>query len=109
MVFHSRPYKKDLVPFAKGGRVIKHVGKGAREQSLKGGESLTGGDPFSRMANRYPTSPQDLGAGNAVGTLGGPPIPPSPVPTGSKPPAAPTALMPSSDTGGGAPDEDDAA
>jgi len=108
-MFHNKPFKKDLTPFAKGGKVVKHVGKGATEQSTRGGRAtITGGDPFARMANRYPTSPQDLGAGDSVGTLGGPPMPPSPVPMGSKPPSAPTAMMPP-DTGGGEPDTDDAA
>ena len=65
-MFHSKPFKKDLTLFAKGGKVVKHVGKGAREQSSMGG-SLTGGEPFARMDNRYPkAAAEDLG-GDAAG------------------------------------------
>jgi hypothetical protein len=105
MVFHNRPFKKDLTPFAKGGRVVKHIGKGAREGSSG---ALTGGDPFGRMANHYP-KPSDLAPSGAG--LGGPPTsqPTSPVPMGSRPPQSPTAMMPDSGGGGMEPDEDDAA
>jgi hypothetical protein len=87
-MFHSKPYKKDITPFAKGGKVVKHVGKGAREQSTLGGRStLTGGDPYARMTNNYPKPPpQDFSAPT--------PQPAPPVPTGSQPPSAPTAMMP---------------
>lgn len=99
MVFHTKPFKKDITPFAKGGKVVKHVGKGAREQSGGGAfNSLTGGDAMARMANNYPKAP----AGPApTESMGGPPMPPS----GSS--AAPTAMMPPA--GGMEPDEDDAA
>jgi hypothetical protein len=96
MVFHNRPFKKDLTPFAKGGQVIKHLGKGAREQSARGGETMTGGDPYSRMSNRYPkATTQDL-ANEPDSEPASPSPPPSPVPMGSRPPAAPTAMMPPS-------------
>jgi hypothetical protein len=92
-MFHDRPYKKDLTALAKGGKVVKHVGKGAREQSTSGGtrSTLTGGDPMMRMTNSYPKPPPaDFST----------PSPQSapPVPIGSQPPAAPTAMMP--DSGG---------
>lgn len=107
MVFHNRPFKKDLTKLAKGGSVVKHIGKGAREQSARGGSTLTGGDPFARMANRYPKpTPADLGDQESLTPTSsqGPATPP--VPMGTRPPNAPTALMPSA---GGEPDEDDAA
>jgi hypothetical protein len=103
-MFHSKPFKKDLTPFAKGGRVVKHVGKGGREQSTRGGETLTGGDPFGRMANHYPKM-SDLAPSG--GSLGGPPTSAPPVPQGQRPPSAPTAMMPDSGGGGMEPDEDD--
>jgi len=93
-MFHSKPYKKDLQAFAKGGKVVKHVGKGAREQKRGPGgfESMTGGDALARMANSYPKTP----VAPSGGSLGGPSLgsAPSPVPQGSRPPAAPTAMMP---------------
>lgn len=102
-MFHSKPFKKDLTPFAKGGKVVKHIGKGAKEQSNTSFGSLTGGDALARMANSYPKA----AAGPApTESLGGPPMGSSPpVPQGSRPPGAPTAMMP----GGGEPDEDDMA
>lgn len=88
-MFHSKPFKKDITAFAKGGKVVKHVGKGAREQSSRGGETLTGGDPYARMSNRYPKpAPQDLGDPD--------PAPSPPVPTGPRPGGSPTAMMPPS-------------
>jgi hypothetical protein len=103
-MFHSKPFKKDLTPFAKGGKVVKHVGKGAREQSNSSFGSLTGGDAMARMANNYPKTP----AGPApTESMGGPPLGSSPVPMGTRPPGAPTAMMPPA--AGGEPDEDDAA
>jgi hypothetical protein len=104
-MFHSKPFKKDLTPFAKGGKVVKHVGKGAKEQTRGPGgfESLTG-NSMARMANSYPKAP----AGPApTESLGGPPMS-SPVPQGSRPPGAPTAMMPPSG-GGEEPDGDEAA
>ena len=49
-------FKKDLTPFAKGGKVVKHKGKGASEQRTRSGEQemLTGGDRFGRAMGRYP-------------------------------------------------------
>ena len=90
-MFHNKPFKKDITPFAKGGKVVKHIGKGAKEQSRSGGfETMTGGDPFARMANRYPkSSPADL-APPAETDSG----PPPPVPMGSKSGGAPSAMMP---------------
>jgi hypothetical protein len=90
-MFHNKPFKKDITPFAKGGKVVKHIGKGAKEQSRSGGfETMTGGDPFARMANRYPkSSPADL-APPAETDSG----PPPPVPMGSKGGGAPSAMMP---------------
>jgi len=105
-MFHSKPFKKDITPFAKGGKVVKHVGKGAREQTRSPGgfESLTGGS-MARMANSYPKA----AAGPApTESLGGPALGSSPVPMGSRPPAAPTAMMPPSG-GGEEPDGDEAA
>jgi hypothetical protein len=105
-MFHSKPFKKDLTPFAKGGKVVKHVGKGAREQTRGSGgsESLTGADSLARMANSYPKA----AAGPApTESLGGPALGSSPVPMGSRPPPAPTAMMPSG--GGEEPDGDEAA
>lgn len=92
-MFHQKPFKKDITPFAKGGKVVKHVGKGAREQKrgYGGSESLTGADALSRMANSYPKE----ASAPSGGSLGGPPLgSSSPVPMGSRPPAAPTAMMP---------------
>jgi hypothetical protein len=98
MVFHNRPFKKDLTKLARGGSVVKHIGKGAREQSARGGSTLTGGDPYARMANRYPKpTPADLGGESLTPTSSQ--GPPSPVPMGNRPPGAPTAMMPPS--GGG--------
>lgn len=93
-MFHSKPFKKDLTAFAKGGKVTKHVGKGAREQKrgFGGSESLTGADTLARMANSYPKTPSEPSGGS----LGGPALSSSPVPQGSRPPAAPTAMMPPS-------------
>lgn len=49
-------YKKDITPFAKGGSVTKHKGKGATEQRNppRTRESLTGGSPLGRAMNTYP-------------------------------------------------------
>jgi len=94
-MFHSKPFKKDITPFAKGGKVTKHVGKGAREQTrgFGGSESLTGADSLARMANSYPKAAPS--GPSSVGNLGGSSMGSSPpVPQGSRPPAAPTALMP---------------
>lgn len=89
-MFHSKPFKKDITPFAKGGKVVKHTGKGAREQSSRFGESLTGGNPYARAMNQYPKPPNLEPSG---GGLGGPPTS-SPVPMGQQPGNAPTAMMP---------------
>jgi hypothetical protein len=91
----SRPYKKDLTPIGSGG-ITKHTGKGATEQRGFGG-SLTGGNPFERMGNRYPKASADDLA---------PPEndePPPPVPQGAPPSRGPTAMMP----GGGGDDDDE--
>jgi hypothetical protein len=103
-MFHNKPFKKDLTAFAKGGKVVKHVGKGAREQSSSGGfGSLTGGDAMARMANNYPKAP----AGPApTESMGGPALGSSPVPMGSRPPGAPTAMMPGGIGGGGGEEEE---
>ena len=105
-MFHGKPFKKDLTPFAKGGKVVKHVGKGAREQTRgRGGyESMTGSDTLARMANSYPKAP----AGPApTESLGGPPLgSTAPVPMGSRPPAAPTAMMPGNIGAGGGDEEE---
>jgi hypothetical protein len=99
MIFHNKPFKKDITAFAKGGKVVKHVGKGATEQSRgRGMDTITGADQLSRMANSYPKTP----SGGSVGNLGGPPTSTPPVPMGSQSSAAPTAMMPPSE-----PDEDD--
>jgi len=93
-MFHSKPYKKDIQAFAKGGKVVKHVGKGAKEQSTRGNSfaSMTGGDAMARMANSYPKAP----AGPApTESLGGPPMQSAPpVPMGSRSEGAPSAMMP---------------
>ena len=87
-MFHSKPFKKDITPFAKGGKVVKHVGKGAREQSPgRGFETMTGGNPYERMANRYPKSAPEPAPESAM--------PAPPVPMGSRGGSAPTAMMPS--------------
>ena len=92
-----RPFQKDLTPLRKGGPVRKYVGKGSTEQRNAPGarETLTGGGPFDRLANRYPKpSVEDLAPPEEE--------PEPPVPTGSAPARMPTAMMP----GGGA-DEDE--
>ena len=97
-MFHSKPFKKDITPFAKGGQVVKHIGKGAKEQSRSSGgmETMTGGDPFARMSNRYPKpSPVDLAPPAEAETA----APPPPVPMGAKGGSAPSAMMPG-DIGG---------
>jgi len=38
-------FKKDITPFAKGGKVIKHKGKGSAERRP---------DPMTQMTSRYP-------------------------------------------------------
>ena len=88
-MFHSRPFKKDITPFAKGGKVVKHIGKGAKEQSRgpSGFESMTGGSAMARMANSYP---KDAPAESA------PSRPSPPVPEGSRGEGAPSAMMPPS-------------
>jgi hypothetical protein len=104
-MFHSKPFKKDLTPFARGGKVTKHVGKGAREQARSPGgfESLTGGS-LARMANSYPKAAP--AAPPPGGGLGGPALgSSSPVPMGSRPPAAPTAMMPGGGDEGAAEEE----
>ena len=97
MVFHNRPFKKDLTPFAGGGKVVKHIGKGATEQSAKGGSTLTGGDPFARMANRYPKQTPAPPPSTPPG-LGGPSL-------GSSPPPPMTPPTPPSSVGDGADSE----
>lgn len=90
-----RPYKKDLTPIGRRGTVNTFTGKGASEQrTLPGGrETMTGGDPFARMANRYPKS--------APADLAPPPEPePAPAPM-SMASSMPTAMMPPSGGGGG--------
>jgi hypothetical protein len=96
-----RPYKKDLTPIGRRGQVDTRTGKGASEQRMYPGarETMTGGDPFARMANRYPKpTPADLA-----------PAPePEPMPAASPAPSlgggggAPTAMMP----GGGGGEEE---
>lgn len=95
-----RPFKKDLTPIGRGG-INTHVGKGAREQvrGPAGAESLTGGDPYARLGNRYPKpapapEPEEMA----------PPTPP--VPLGPAPGRGPTAMMP---PGPMVPDDDEAA
>ncbi len=83
-MFHSKPFKKDLTPFAKGGKVVKHIGKGAKEQSNTSFGSMTGGDTLARMANNYPKPVQAESA-----------QPAAPVPMGTRPPGAASAMMPS--------------
>jgi hypothetical protein len=104
-MFHSPPYKKDLTPFARGGKVVKHVGKGAKEQSSRFGETMTGGNPYARMANMYP-KPTDVAPSG--GSLGGPPMDQQtpPVPQGQRPPNTPTAMMPPSGGDAGAMEEE---
>ena len=100
-MFHNKPFKKDITAFAKGGKVVKHIGKGAKEQSRgpSGFESLTGGSAMARMANSYPKQmPQE--STPAPASEG----PPPPVPMGSRGGGAPTAMMPG-DIGGGAEEE----
>jgi hypothetical protein len=86
-MFHSKPFKKDITPFAKGGKVVKHIGKGAREQTRSSGgyETLTGADTLARAANNYPKSAPEA-----------PAAPAPPVPMGSRGGSAPTAMMPPS-------------
>jgi hypothetical protein len=90
------PFKKDLTAIGRGG-IRKFTGKGAREQSRSGFgglESLTGGNPFSSMANNYPKpAPEDLGSSGTPSA-----------PMGSASPQLPTAMMP-----GGAPTDDEVA
>jgi hypothetical protein len=90
-MFHSKPFKKDITPFAKGGRVVKHIGKGAREQPRSSGgyETLTGADSLARMANRYPKAPAEAAPASSG--------PPPPVPTGSRGGGTPSAMMPDMD------------
>jgi len=91
-MFHNKPFKKDITPFAKGGKVVKHVGKGAREQTRERGggmETLTGADTMARMSNNYskPAPPEPAPA---------PSQPAPPVPMGTRGGGAPTAMMPPS-------------
>ena len=44
-------FKKDITPFAKGGKVIKHKGKGS---------AVRRPDPMSQMTNRYPKQEEPL-------------------------------------------------
>ena len=95
-MFHDKPFKKDITPFAKGGKVVKHIGKGAREQSRGGGgmETLTGADSLARMSNSYPKpQPQEVPAQESS-------RPAAPVPMGPQGGSAPSAMMPP-DMGGG--------
>jgi hypothetical protein len=88
-MFHSKPFKKDITPFAKGGKVVKHVGKGAKEQSTRGSSfaSMTGGSEMARMANSYPKeAPAEAAPARSA----------PPVPMGSQSGGAPTAMMPPS-------------
>jgi len=89
-MFHSKPFKKDITPFAKGGKVVKHVGKGAREQTrgYGGSESLTGADSLARMSNNYAKPQPQPEAAPAASQ------PAPPVPTGPRGGSAPSAMMP---------------
>lgn len=96
-----KPFKKHLTPIGRGG-IDTHIGKGAREQvrGPAGDETLTGGDSFARMGNRYPKpAPEELAPEPA-------PEPAPPVPLGPAPGRGPTALMP---PGPMLPDDDEAA
>lgn len=95
-----RPYKKDLTPIGRRGTIDARVGKGASEQRLPPGgrETMTGGDPFARMANRYPKpTPVDLAPAPEPE-----PMPaPSPAPSlGGGGGGMPTAMMPGGGGGG---------
>jgi len=49
-------FKKDLTPLRKGGRIDKHAGKGATEQTLPSRHALntlTQGDPGQRTMQNY--------------------------------------------------------
>lgn len=76
---HKKPFKKDLTPIGRKGRVDTHTGKGATEQRTRSREreTLTGGTPMARAMNTYPSAP---------------PAPPSPRPEDLTPMA--TAMMP---------------
>jgi hypothetical protein len=84
-----KPFKKNLTPIGRRGRIDTLTGKGATEQRMMPGqrESLTG-DPFGGMTNTYPARPQ----------------PPPTAPGGTIGPQ-PTALMPGG-LGRGVPDEE---
>ena len=87
-MFHNKPFKKDITPFAKGGKVVKHVGKGAREQSRGSGmDTMTGPDSLARMSNNYakPAPPQEAPESSQ---------PAPPVPMGSRGGTSPSAMMP---------------
>ena len=91
-------FKKHLSPLSKGGQVLKHAGKGSKQQQpMPGGrESMTGGDPVNRMLNRYPTAPQPTNPTPApAAPLGGPAMGPSPAP-----------IPPPTGLGAGLPDDD---
>lgn len=89
--------KRDLTSLSKRGRVVKHRGKGATEQRTVPGdrETLTGGDPFARMTNRYPAAPQPIAPPTSAPPLGGPPLG-----------GVPTAAMPPPGMGVGPPEEE---
>jgi hypothetical protein len=76
-----KPFKKDLTPIGRKGKVTTHTGKGATEQRTRPREreSLTGGSPFERAGNAYP-KPM--------------PAPPPMQPTPMGPPAQPADLAP---------------
>jgi hypothetical protein len=82
-----KPFKKDLTPLSKGGRITTHTGKGATEQrrDSSGAEFLTGGSPLQSAANQYPKPAPEPEAPE-------PEAPP--VPMGSQPSRMPTAMMP---------------
>lgn len=79
------PFKKNLTPLSRRGRVEKHAGKGGVEQRLRAGdrESVTGEDALSRMVNSYPAVRRPAPPPTSAPALGGPALgSPTPSPLG---------------------------
>lgn len=73
------PFKKNITPLGKKSRIDMQRGKGSimQRNAPRQQETLTGGDPMLRAANRYPAAPQPppnvAGAAPVLGA--GPPQP----------------------------------
>jgi len=74
-------FKKDLKPLTAKGTVVRHRGKGATEQRLRGGmqDSVTGPPSVGRAMGSYPKTP---------------PVPLTPLPVAGAAPAGPAPMAP---------------